>query len=223
MRKSRAWFCVAATCTLGCSNLAHRIQAPLLPASQSGAVTSLKPALAKVTVSTPDFDPVPRRFAKGHDAHIVPLPKQATLIVESIPAVSKNGIGQVDVAAVSGPAAKDAFENAFGESVRQAVRAAVDVESSVFESLNATVLAATVLVKELEEKEFVAHQQGGAPHSGRALQPEVSKKLWYGLAWIGGAVFTTILAPLVVELIKHRIGIGRPQPDRAGSPHRVGP
>jgi hypothetical protein len=180
--------------------------------------TSLKPVLATVTTRTPEPDPAKQRCAKGQETELGPLPTQATTEVENTPTASKNDLRHVDVAVVPGPAARDALEGTFGEGVGQAVRAVADVEIKIWGSLNATILAASHFVKELEKKEPIMHPRGGTPPSGRPPQPDFSKKVWYCLAWIGGAVFTSILAPLVVELIKHRIGVGRPQPDRSGSP-----
>lgn len=221
MRNYRAWFCIAATCTLGCSNLANRVQAPFLPASQVVTATSLKPAPAKIAVNTPEIRPVNRSSAKPPDAEIVPYPLESTLTSQTPPTFSQKDEGEVAVGEVPRAATKFASEEAFHGGVRQVVRAVFDVECKLSDDLLAALLPARLLVKEIK-KHFVQHQ-GGTRQSGLALAPNDSKKIWYCLAWITGAVFTSILAPLIVDLIRLRIGMGRPQPERLGPPPQVGP
>jgi hypothetical protein len=64
-------------------------------------------------------------------------------------------------------------------------------------------------MKDVGENRLLAHQPGQTPPCTQALQPDISNKVWYAIAWMGGALFTSILAPLIVDFIKLRIGLGR--------------
>jgi hypothetical protein len=172
-----------------------------------------------VTVSTPELDPVEWRSAQERDADTIRLLTRPTIKLEPTPAISQKNKEAVGVAATPGPAARDALVDASPKGVRQAIQAAVGPETKVSESVRATVVAASHFIKQLEEKAVFAHQQKARPQPDRAL-PDVSKKVCCCLAWIGGAVFTSILAPLIVELIKLRMGLGQTQADSPKSSTR---
>jgi hypothetical protein len=46
------------------------------------------------------------------------------------------------------------------------------------------------------------------PKASSPEKQDFSKEIWCGIGTIFGALFTYILAPLLVDLIKHRVGIG---------------
>jgi hypothetical protein len=219
MKKYAACLYFTAACTLGCRNLAQRTgpEAHACLSSQAVSATSLKPALAKLTVNIPETDPAKGSSAKAQNTETEHALTKTTLkAIETTPAALQKDRGTVAVAGVLGPTSKDALEDALCNGVRRAVRAAVDVEIVVSHSVAASFLAATIFMKDVEEKQWFAHQQVRNPHSDQALQPDVAKKVWYCLVWIGGAVFTSILAPLIVELIKLRLGFADPSPTQTG-------
>src|SRR5690242_20510533 len=71
MNKYAACACLAATCTLGCSNLARRTETEshFFGSSQAVAATSLKPALAKLTAS-PGIDSAIQPSAESNGVKI---------------------------------------------------------------------------------------------------------------------------------------------------------
>jgi hypothetical protein len=217
MKKYGAWFFISAICTLGCSTLADRMQAPSSPASQVVTATSLKPAVAKWTVLAPEIDTVKLPYWRVRSAEVTPPPANATPNTELTPAISQKDGKAVSVPEVPRADAKNALKEAFCTGVRQIMKAIGDAEIKASERLAAACEAAIVFVKSVGEKGLFVLGQRRTAHSDPALQPDVSRRAWYCLAWIAGALFTSILAPLLVEFIKFRMGFGRPQPDRSSS------
>jgi hypothetical protein len=174
--------------------------------------TSLKPALAK-PMSSPAIPSTKGDFATADDAEIARPPANAPSKDGAItPTTSQEREATAVVTGVPGATSRDGRVHAFHHGMRQALRAVVDTEIMVSDSVVAALGAASLLVKNMD---FV-HDPGGTRHTEQALQSDLSKTAWYWLAWIGGAVFTSILAPLLVDLIKLRIGTPRLPPDSNG-------
>src|SRR5262249_56241499 len=105
-----------------------------------------------LTGNSPEVDPAKGTLAKAHDGEIEHLPTKATLIeIETTPAVSQKDKGPVAGAGVLRPTSEHALEEAFCNAIRQVVRAVVNVEIMVSDRVVATLLAASVLVKDVEE------------------------------------------------------------------------
>jgi hypothetical protein len=61
--------------------------------------------------------------------------------------------------------------------------------------------------KDVVEKGISSNQTGGTPIPG------LPGDVWYAIGTMLGAVFTSILAPIAVEIIRGRIAIARHQTD----------
>jgi hypothetical protein len=91
-----------------------------------------------------------------------------------------------------------------------------EVETADARSLSSTLLATTVPVKHVEESRNTLSQQETDLRSLQTFHQDVSSTVWYGVASIGGALFTCIFAPLIVDFIKQRMAGGRRQTDVSG-------
>jgi hypothetical protein len=212
MNKYAAWLCFTASCTLGCRNVALRTEmAPYLsPSAQPVKATSLKPDIAKLTGNATELDPA--KQAKEQDAEVEHAPTMGVLKqIRITPNPSQKDKGEVAASVERG--SEHTLDHAFCNGIHDVVRAVVDIERMAADSAVATLLAAAVLVKEVKETGPLAQRLRGKPDSDHAPYPDLSKKVWYCIAWTGGAIFTCILAPLIVDLIKLRTGFGRPSAD----------
>jgi hypothetical protein len=216
MNKYTAGFCITAICTLGCSNLPPMTEtaAHFSPSFQAVLPPSFKPAPAELTVNTPEIDSANRSFRQAQDGGIEQAPTKATRKQsESPPTTSPQHQEAVAVARVRGSTSKDALEESFCRGIREVTRTVVDLEQSVSHSVSATCMGVTLFVKDVGAQGLRTYPQRRTPPSEQAPQAEISKKVWYFIAWIGGALFTSILAPLIVDWIKLRIASGRPRVD----------
>jgi hypothetical protein len=162
-------------------------------------------SLANSTDSTLQVDSAKKSFA---DKCHAPVDSQGNAN-NSQPAESSKGkraFGTVLVAV-----AFDALRDAFCNAARQVAGTMVEAEEKVSHSVVAMVRATTISVKRVEAKPLLAHQYRTAANPDQSPEEDSAKKVWYCVVWIGGAVFTCILAPLVVEFIKLRVGSCRHQ------------
>ena len=212
MNKYAAWLCFTASCTLGCRNVAQRTEmAPYLsPSAQPVKAISLKPVIAKLTGNAAEMDPAKQSLAKPVDAEVEHAPITGMLKkTPTTPNPAQKDERKVAIAGVVEPSSEHTVDQAFYNGVHHVLRAVLQVERTASDSAVASFLAAAVLVKKIKENGVRAQKLQGKPNSDHALPPGVSKKVWYCIAWTGGAIFTSILAPLIVDLIKLRTGFGR--------------
>jgi len=59
-----------------------------------------------------------------------------------------------------------------------------------------------------DKPQQVEEKAAATPESHASSDQGYSKEVWYGIGTICGALFTSIVAPLVVDLIRHCVGFG---------------
>jgi hypothetical protein len=185
-------------------------EAHLALSSQSAVATLPNHSIASSTDSTLQVDSAKKSFTKARTADKchAPVDSQgnASNSQQAESSEDKRTFGTVLVAV-----AFDALRDAFCNAARQVAGTVVEAEEKVSHSVVAIVRATTISVKRVEAKPILAHQYRTAANPDQSPEDDSAKKAWYCVASIGGAVFTCILAPLVVEFIKLRVGSCRHQ------------
>jgi hypothetical protein len=212
---------LASICGLGCRNVGPKMgtETHLALSSQSAMATLPNQSMANSTDSTLQVDSAKKSLAeaKTADKWHAPVDSQKNAS-NSQPEESwkgKRASGTVLVAV-----AFNALRNAFYNAARQVGGAVLEAEEKVSHSVVAIVRATTISGKRVEAEPLLAHQYRTAATPDQSPEDDAAKKVWYCVAWIGGAVFTCILAPLVVEFIKLRVGSCRHQCNLDKPPQR---
>ena len=203
---------LASICSVGCRNVGPKLgtEAHLALSSQSAMATVPNQSVANATGSTPQVDSTKKSFVEARNADkchaSVGSQGNASNPQQAESSKGKRAFGTVLVAV-----ALDALRDAFCNASRQVARTVVEAEENVSRSVVAIVRTTTISVKRVEAKPILGHQYRTASNPDQSPEDNSAKKVWYCVASIGGALFTCILAPLVVELIKLRVGSCRHQ------------
>lgn len=217
MNKCAVWLCLASAGTLGCRNVLPglRTEAHFAPPTQAAMATF--PTQAPPVSSEPASrgETPTKGSAKATDVERRHIPTRATPNESTpSPATSRKPRQALAVARVSGANALDVAKAVVGNVVRPLVGPLAEAQNAVFRSIIAIPLAATMPAKQAPQEDSPAHQPVQALDAEHLAQQEAFTKLWYTLVSIGGALFTYILAPLIVDFIKLHLPWGRRQPDR---------
>lgn len=198
MNKHAAWMFLLATCTLGCKSVTQRTEpeAQVVSYSPAAQLSAPRPALAQATDPTPHIILARPESARGRDAQSDQVPQNAR------PAENQSKSTALET---------DNQTSAVLADARKIVGAIVDAERMILHGL-----AAMQRVHEGagEEPMSLAPQPEKIPASSQTPEQGLSTKtVLYCIASIWGTLFTCILAPLVLDFLRQRLGIGRHQPD----------
>jgi hypothetical protein len=191
---------LALACTSGCKNIAQMIRPP-----QSPPATVTEPPLVKLSEARPEDSPA--NDGRKVDASVHAKPQEAN----AKPVENQGRAGSVvadQSGATAGRLRKDTFCNAGPrpEATRNNLAKSNSKETSQAMRLADKPTAKPGLHK-TEDQRSVADAAGSLSNSDQASQG-LSKEAWYGIGTICGALFTSILAPLLVDFIRHCIGFG---------------
>jgi hypothetical protein len=189
---------IAATCTLGCRSVAplEVKEAHSAPCSTAVPTTLMPPESAKIA---PEVVLAKKGPAKAIEAEKEP---------PSISLKPREYVGTV-----ASNCQKHSIWNSdrpFNET-RTKVSKANYAEKTKAPTVESKPNPAITPEKDVVEKGISANQPGGTPI------PRLPVDVWYAIGTIFGAVFTSILAPIAVEIIRGRIAIARHRPDSSRS------
>jgi hypothetical protein len=186
--KQVAWLLLAAICTVGCRSDTQltgpfRIPATRLPNHTAAKLSDLTPEISKN--KPPENKPSPPENDKRRSASVA----------QPVPAVTNR-------------APKDGSANLLRrqvESSRKSIAGANDPprHQAPTKSNKPATPAPPVTAKQIEGSLVDVRETPST--STNQIYPGLSKELLYGMAAVFGALFTSILAPLIVDLIRQRI------------------
>jgi hypothetical protein len=191
---------LALACTSGCRNIAQMIRSP-----QSPPAAVAEPPLVKLSEARPEDSLT--NDGKKVDASLHAKPQENAKPVEN---QGRAGSVVADQSrAATGRVRKDTFCNAGPRP--EAPRNNLAKSNNGKETSQAIRLAEKPAAKpgarKTEDQRSVADAAGSLSNSDQASQG-LSKEAWYGIGTICGALFTSILAPLLVDFIRHCVGFG---------------
>jgi hypothetical protein len=209
MNKSAAWFFLAAIFLSGCKNAIHRTETEIHLASYppGTTVTHSEQVIENLSVHTPKIDSSTPRFPTNGDPAIEQgstqnKPKQG----RAIPVETETGKKGADTVVPLGDRADRAQKDAVRSAICQDAKRPVDAETR---SCTAVPIkkAARTAEKKGKDEGYHVNQAGEPLFSNQALQQMLSREAWYCIASICGALFTYILSPLTLDLIRKRLGL----------------
>jgi hypothetical protein len=180
--KQAVCFLLAVICTLGC---AHSAQ---LPTVTSPEPSSFLPSNHPLTDSQPNWVPLHVGQLGSKTQTVNDFKPPDAVVCESLP---------------------KALDNSLKNHIRKTVQP--------IDSPKVGVVSATITVNEHPAK---PNKQVNLPVTpkkidgeqastiARGAYPNVSNEVWYGIGTLSGVMFTSIFAPLMVEWIKQRMGVG---------------
>ena len=201
MKNYAAWLCIVTACTLGCRSIARRTQPEAYVASYLPAAQLASPEPAAANESTPEVTLVePDAVRAIHEGDEQPLQNS-----ESAEGESKSKALEKDKQAA---ADADAFGARCASAARKLSAVVINAQAMIRHAIIAMQKANE---KAVEEKKAPPLQPEKLPVSDQAPERDVSRTVLYCVASIWGTLFTCIFAPLVLDFLRQRIGIGRHQ------------
>ena len=220
MSKHVASFFLAAACALGCRNVLQRAgpAAHVAASSPDPAVPFQANGMAQLSERAPSLAPAqagPPRASDGEWKQARTKPQER----KGQPAVPEKKQPAVAVVGGHPPGTADhVAREAPANAGRQVIRATADAK---------TIAPPRARTSPKPEK-GMARAKPPARLLEKVPSPDrraegLYPQLWYGAASVLGALFAYILAPLMVEFMKHRLGFGRHPSEWAKPVPRAGP
>lgn len=213
MNKPAAWLLSVAMFLSGCRNIPHRTETETHSASYSPGTIFRYPVqgIEKLTTHSPKVDSSNTRFSSESATAIrQDLTRDNPKGAPAMSADSKTG-KKTGTAASAVVGADGGTKTAASNSVFQVGGRSVDAETSPRSELPSR-KAARIEEKNVADNGDHRNKTGNTVVSDRAPQQFLSREVWYGIASICGAIFTCILSPLTLDLIRKRLGLNAPQP-----------
>jgi hypothetical protein len=189
---------LALACTSGCKNIAQMIHSPQSPPPLS------EPPIVKLNEARIEDNPT--NDAQKVDASLHAKPQEGKpRPVECQP--QTGGAAATQLPAPTNRLRKDSFCNATPRpewAGSGLAKADAKVTSQVIKAADKP--AAKPDARTTEDNPSIGESTGSS--SSDWSTQGLSKEAWYGIGTICGALFTSILAPLLVDFIKHCIGFG---------------
>jgi hypothetical protein len=190
---------LALACTAGCKNIAQMIHSPQSPPPLS------EPPIVKLNEARIEENPT--NDAKKADGSLHAKPQEENPKRIQNP-VTTGGAVAAQLPPTTSRLRKDTFCKASPRpewAGSTLAKSDAKVTGQVIKGADKP--AAKPDIRKTEERPSIADGAGSVSISDSASQG-LSKEAWYGIVTICGALFTSILAPLLVDFIKHCIGFG---------------
>lgn len=213
MNKPAAWLLSVAMFLSGCKNVPLRTETETHSTSYSPGTIARYPekGIEKLTTQSPRVDSSNTRFSSESDTAIRQdltrdNPKDAPAMSADFKTEKKTGTGALAVVSADGGGTQTAGSN----SIFRVGGRSVDAETPPRSGLPSR-KAARIEEKNVEDKGDNLNKTGNTVISDQAPEQVFSREVWYCIASICGAIFTCILSPLTLDLIRKRFGLNAPQ------------
>jgi hypothetical protein len=193
--KQAACFLLSASCTLGC---AHAVPVPTPKPPERGVPSSIAPPVqVNPTI-------LPHERLVSPDAN---LPERKTQPAGSdnppVTVISKRWRFAPD----EGLKDRSGETHQRAEPLQKSLVTAHNGSKAEVATHSNKVTELTGAPEKVKGKAILPSVAGGRPIT--CAYPNIPNDVWYGVGTICCVVFSSVLAPLLVELIKHRFGVGR--------------
>lgn len=175
---------ILATCASGCRHVAHLEVKDIPPPPCPAPVPPISTQQEAVRV-TPEAVPAEKGFA---------IPSKVEQERASATPTPANHLGHI--------------ASSKKESSCESVRATVGASK-----VDETTITLTVASKPASAPKIEVAEKASPKNHFKTSTPAFSRDFWYGIATVLGAVFTTILAPIVVDMAKGRMASARNSAD----------
>jgi hypothetical protein len=201
MRPAAAFLFLAVTCTLGCKSITEIARfhhsptgafadQPIAKADDpllfSGAINDVPQTEAPAAAKTPEVNPPPP----------AENPKRAAIVVSELPRSTGGGVGSA-LSRKAVPQLQPPTKSLSG--------AGDTLTKQTVKQVNRPL---TTQVNRSEPELRAATPSSGTDSTPDPASQGYSKEAWYAIGTICGALFTSILAPLLVDFIRHCVGLG---------------